>query len=226
MANLAIIAPTFSELRATARRLDAVGAFPVFKASFPGHKVVLGVVGVGENAARGTARIIGDHRPDAVALIGVAGALSLDLKVGTLLSLARCVDLLGNDYSLADPSQRNTSTVLTVDGIVDTPERKIALREKHNADLVDMETAHVARAAAERRVPLTSARVVSDAAGDSLPADFMKLITPDGRADFWAAVKLCVRRPGYIPRLTALGKVVDGAGEQLAEWSERWLADF
>lgn len=226
MANLAIIAPTFSELRGTARRLEAVGAFPVFKASFPGHKVVLGVVGVGENAARGTARIIGEHRPEAIVLIGVAGALNPELRVGTLLRLARCVDTRGNVFDLADPFLRNTSTVLTVGTIADTSERKIALRQQYNADVVDMETTHVARAAAERRVSLASVRVVSDAAGDSLPADFLKLITPDGRADFWAAVKLCVRHPSYISRLTALGKVVEQAGEQLAEWSERWLADF
>ncbi|MCE9592417.1 MAG: hypothetical protein K8S99_18075 [Planctomycetes bacterium] len=226
MATLALIAPTFSELRATAHRLEARGTYPIFEASFPGHKVVLGVVGVGENAMHGAARVITEHRPDAMALIGVAGGLNADLKVGALVRLSRCVDERGENFALHGPAGREVMSVLTADRIADTPDRKRVLREKYDADVVDMETAHVAKIAADMRVPLASARVVSDAADEALPADFMSLVTPDGRADTWAAVRLCLRRPTHIRRLIRLGITVDKAGATLAEWSERWLADF
>lgn len=222
MATLAVIAPTFSEARAIARRLHFHGVFPLFRASSAGHRITLCIAGVGANVIPAVAKMVEKEKPDMAVLVGVAGALRSDLQVGAAVELASYVDEAGNRFALVGPP--DGKVVATVAQLADTADAKARIHAATRADVVDMETAHVARLLAMHDVPLLSVRVVSDGAGEWLPRDFMTLIRPDGRADFGAAVWLCLRRPGYIKRLIHLGGVVDRAGETLADWVEQWIA--
>ncbi|MFM7249759.1 MAG: nucleoside phosphorylase, partial [Planctomycetaceae bacterium] len=87
------------------------------------------------------------------------------------------------------------------------------LRAATGAAIVDMEGRAVADRATAAGVPCLSVRVVSDAAGDDLPPDILRLVTPQSalrRAG--AALSLLGRRPAAASTLWRLGEnaVVDG----------------
>ena len=79
-----------------------------------------------------------------------------------------------------------------------------------------MESSTLRALARERGVPGATVRVISDAAGDTLPLDFNVLMTPDDRLDFGRLAWTLIRSPGLIPRLMAFQKTVAHASDRLA----------
>jgi adenosylhomocysteine nucleosidase len=95
---------------------------------------------------------------------GLCGALDPALRVGDIV--------VSGDGHFESPARFVRGAVHTVDRVASTAREKRTLRNQTGAVAVDMEAATVEAHAAEWKVPFLCIRVVSDAAGDTLPLDF------------------------------------------------------
>ena len=129
-------------------------------------------------------------------MIGYAGALDPNLKLGDLVAVEKALAFsldrsnptwdrilldgtfeLAHFQSLADSAKSLglracTGNALTSSYVLGDPVHKRLLHEQFHAAIVDMETAAIARIAASKGVPLSCVRVVSDEAGDIFLAPF------------------------------------------------------
>ncbi len=180
-----------------------------------GARVAWCVAGVGREAARRAARlVIAGHRPRLLVSAGFAGGLDPTLARGAVVepAIVRGESQTGSLLPLAVAGQ-GQGTIVTVDRIVRTPNDKAVLAAATGAALVDMETLAVAEVAREAGLRCRAVRVISDAAGDELPADVTRLIAPQSafrRAG--AVIGMLGRRPAAALDLWQLWEraVVDG----------------
>ncbi len=153
--------------------------------------------GVGpRRSAENLERILNVLTPDSILLIGYAGALHPDLKVGDLVGVRQAcacsmdegdADLsrlrIDRRFELRDGDVLAGSAkalgmravagdVLTSAYVLGEPEHKRLLYQKHGALIVDMETAALAGVAVSRNIPFSCARSVSDEAADAFLAPF------------------------------------------------------
>ncbi|MCR5661137.1 MAG: 5'-methylthioadenosine/S-adenosylhomocysteine nucleosidase [bacterium] len=112
-------------------------------------------------------------------------------------------------------------TILTVDKALATEESKARARQDYGADVVDMETAAIAKAAVESGVAWAVVRVVSDSASENLPIDFGSIMGADGEPDrVRLAVKAIMKPPLMLKLLklrTAMNRAVGNMADCLEE---------
>ena len=123
---------------------------------------------------------------------GIAGGLSLPATTGTVLLpqalvcdagrwepsanwLARLREALNAQFTIADGPLYSAQQVLT------DPTQKRALASSTGCVAVDMESAAVAKAAAESQLAFVALRVVADGPDDALPDGIERLVTASGR---------------------------------------------
>lgn len=208
----------------------------VRKYSGPRHTVIEGecggkllaliVTGLGREAARrGAGLLLDGHRPRLLISAGFAGALDPGLPRNTIVVPEAVLDLDGNHYPIAvqpeigelGPRVR-TGRLLTVDQIIRTAVEKAELRERHNADLIDMETSAVAALCAERAVPFQSIRVISDEADKDLPPEIATLLTKSGSYRVGAALRAIWKRPSRVKDFWNLNEQAHEAADRLADY--------
>jgi adenosylhomocysteine nucleosidase len=115
------------------------------------------LVGAGEAFARGpVSKIIS---------AGLAGALYERWKCGQIVRPAGVIDAKTGERFLAEGGDGTLVTGSTVAGVSE----KLRLRSSYGAEIVDMEAAAVARAAAQRGVPFAAIKAVSDEYDFELP---------------------------------------------------------
>jgi nucleoside phosphorylase len=102
-------------------------------------------------------------------------------------------------------SSGRTGTIFGADDIIDSAEKKKALREKFGAMAVDMESHGAARAAARSGVPFLAIRAVADPAERALPPAALNAIAPDGAMRVMHTLLQCAKAPGQFPALLQLG---------------------
>jgi adenosylhomocysteine nucleosidase len=112
------------------------------------------------------------------------------------------------------PCGGKDGTLVTADQVVEK-EAKVQFAVRWNADLVDMETAVVARLAQERDLPFHSVRVVSDEFGDLLP-DFNGFIDAHGGIRQAAFAMQITLHPWMIPTAARFGRHSWQASRNLA----------
>lgn len=163
---------------------------------------------------------------DAVIMIGLAGGLSSTLRVGDAVLYDRCLDARGREMSsgreeiasIASDDQLTarlaqvfrlgnwrcqTGSGVTASRIATTAAEKKRLANAYvDALAVDLESYEVLQACAQAGVPAAVARVISDAAGDSIP-DFNRAYTAAGRVRPMALAAVMVARPAAMMRLLA-----------------------
>jgi len=109
--------------------------------------------------------------------------------------------------------------VVTRDRVVVTAAEKRATREKTGAAAVDMESASIARKAAEWGVPFQCIRAVSDTADEDLPLDFNLYCDSEGRFSRSRIALAAVARPfTRVPALLRLERNCRIAAESLGEF--------
>ncbi len=197
-----------------------------------------GVAG-GPLGARGAATAIHAARPAAVLSVGFAGGLDPVLAVGDVVVGDPVVDptlpghwwpsaALAAAASVAARRARlplHVGPLLSVATVQVAPAVKVAAAARSRAIAVDMESAGVARAAAEACIPFLAVRVVSDAAADALPDDAWRLVSPDGRAPLYRALRYLARRPASLPVLVRTGIRAARAARALAALLGAWAAE-
>ena len=168
-----------------------------FLARLHGNDVVVEFTGIGRAAARKTLlRLLEQFPlPGLVIAAGYCGALVPDLKVGDIV---------------ASPH------ILTVDHLVGDPQEKARLAEEHGARAVDMESSAIAEACAERGIPFTAIRAVSDASVTALSPELVRLLS-GGEVSIWKACLALIRRPHLLREFLRLHRDTKLAAERLAD---------
>lgn len=164
------------------------------------------------------AREFAEHGADALLSIGLAAALSGDLKTSSFVVPARVIFEGGPEFQTdpalgaliargLEPGTAADGDLLCLAGEVASPEEKQRLGEATGAVAADMESGHLARAADEIGVAFAALRIILDEAGDSLPPSSLGLMRPDGSTDPGRLMKNLAKRPADLPPL--VGLIVD-----------------
>ncbi|MEW6583228.1 MAG: hypothetical protein AB1416_10765, partial [Actinomycetota bacterium] len=139
------------------------------------------------------------------------------LRVGDLVAADRVVDEdVGEEFlpdaALLAAAPGRRGTLLTTARAVRTP----ADRAARHGLACDMESAHVARAAAAAGVPFLALRAVTDAAHHTLP-DVDRLTSAAGELSPMLSLLHLLRHPADVPRLIRLWPASRRAGRALAD---------
>jgi purine-nucleoside phosphorylase len=190
--------------------------------------------GVGpERSGNALEKTLRSLRPSSILVIGYAGALDGELRLGELAVIRRVAWLGENEEhpaSLEDANLAETwdlaesSSLLKIaqgtgmpahlcDGvtsphIIGEPGQKRLLHSRFGMSVIDMETAALARVAAANEIPLGCVRSVSDEAGDSFLAPFTydPASTPVRRAARVLSAGNWVRRYGEWRKRAAIAR--------------------
>jgi adenosylhomocysteine nucleosidase len=165
------------------------------------------------------------YRPKLVMSAGFAGALHADYHVGDILLANEVVDADGRVWPTTWPSELPAGEwqpplhrvrVLTTTALAATAEEKRALRDKHRALAVDMESTTVARMCSQRGVPFACVRAISDDLDTPLSPRLLSLLR-DGRVDPFRLIGSVIIKPRLLGELWKLARQTTYAGEQLGK---------
>lgn len=191
-----------------------------------GDTALIEVGGMGrERAETAATRLLG-RGASALVSWGIAGGIAPDLRSGTVVVPDRIIRPQGNDL-IADADWRDrvlvkirdlvpisVDPILHADEVVATPRRKNELHERWHAAAIDMESAGVARVAAEAGVPWLVVRAVGDTADQVIPKAATEICDDLGRLKIGAVAGLAFR-PGLWPGLISLGRASAAAGRSM-----------
>ncbi len=176
--------------------------------------------GVGPERALAAARWLVAEGATALAVVGVSGGLDPGLRPGDLVvadAVFESGGAPGGNWA-TDPDRAGLvggalateglpvrrGPVISSIGPVPSPQAKGALRDRCAALAVDMESAAVARAAAEGRVPLVVLRAVCDTADQSVPEDFLVSLDDDGTVRPSVLLRRLAGRPALVGDLVRM----------------------
>ena len=151
--------------------------------------------------------------------IGIAGALAPDLKPGDWVVADAVRDrdeLLPTDRDwtarlVSRLSARQRGVFFAADAIAATAAQKAELHRATRAIAVDMESHRAARAARRHGLPFAAARVISDAAGRTLPPAARVGMKSDGNVDLPAVLRSLLLAPWQMPALIRTGHEAETA---------------
>ena len=175
-------------------------------------RVLITGMGVG-NAEHAVREALKEVRPARVFTCGFAGALNPELTIGEVVCTRE------NLVPGATPVTFVCATRVAI-----TVAEKSALRAKTGADVVEMESAVIARVCREAGVECVTLRAISDTAQEDLPLDFNALMTPDENLSPIKLARAVLKAPQKIPALMRLGKNSAQAAARLAEVLEQALS--
>ena len=143
-----------------------------------------------------------------VLFCGFAGGISPSLMAGDILVATRVMKSGSESYPVFPPDflslRYRTGTILSVGHPVCTPAEKVRLQAETGGDVVDMESADWLACALRHSVQGWVVRVVSDAAGETLPPEMMDFVDSHGETSLRGIVKTLLMRPGLIPAIFSL----------------------
>lgn len=193
---------------------DAEGIYRWWEGEAGGCPLVLIRSGIGpRRAGRAAEEACVEFRPRGLLALGLAGALRADLRPGALIVAERTRPdgMAGPDpvAVTADAGMLRAAiaagraaaiatacgTLVTLPGLVATPEAKAALAASTGAVAVDMESGAVAAVAARAGLPFLAAKIVFDAADEPLHPALMEVVRADGSPRFLRAAGLAARDP-------------------------------
>lgn len=199
--------------------------FPTWESHLPSSgRVLVLETGVGEGRTRSALEWLESRANGPYRLIsaGFGGALDPALKVGDVVRAGAVLEARGQLYPLDRfPGPR----LVTVPRLLARPEEKKALAQRLGAQMVDMESAAVARFAQARGVPLTCLRAISDEAGTELSPHLVSLLG-GGRVSGGKLTWALLRRPWLVRQLWQLGQATRLAGRNLAAALHECLANL
>jgi len=206
-----------------------VGALVVESGRLAGRRVVLSTTGDGAgNARAGVAALLAASRADALIVIGVAGALSAELRTAALVVASRVTDESGRSFAangdqvaaVARATGGRAAIVVSAARIADSASEKqrlaLASGAGAGAAVVDLESATYVAAAAGAGIPWLVLRAVSDTADEALPELLNRSRDGGGAVRRGQVFLRLLRQPQALPFLLALRGRVDRCAEVLA----------
>jgi len=167
-------------------------------------------------------------RPKLVVSAGFAGALDPSLAVGDVVL---ATEVSGEDGHIRPTPPLSTSQgmsrfhhgrIVSTSRLANSETQKNDLHQKHQALAVDMESASIARACVEAKVPFACIRAISDSADSSLSPQLAELLT-GGRVSPTKVVLALIKSPRLLGEMTRLAKDTRFAAKQLGLALERLL---
>jgi adenosylhomocysteine nucleosidase len=162
---------------------------------------------------------------------GIAGALHPDLRTGDVVVAQTVVDETGANApahsewvrTIAQSAQgrdgegRRTviGAILGLDSLVSSPQDKAAAFARSEAWAIDMESHHVARAAATHNLPFVAIRAISDRADETLPAGLADFVDGEGRTKMSAVLAALIFGRVKLGELIATGRASRRAHQAL-----------
>lgn len=168
--------------------------------------------GIGPQRAAAAARWLVAQQVHGLVVFGVSGGLDPELIPGDLVLASAVFDGCGTekpirldldgercDLALLVAGLRTQrGPILTMNSPVLQPEQKAALFQRHGALAADMESAAVARVAAEAALPCTVLRSICDPAHRSVPAAAFGILAPSGELRWGGLLSALIKRPGLL----------------------------
>lgn len=193
-----------------------------------GRRVAVIETGVGQEAAREAVRdVINIHQPEWVVSAGFAGALIPEVRRGQMVMPRQIINTQSEKLAVGlqiDQTQEQTGglhcgSLLTVDTLVRTRERRQQLADEFSAVACDMESFAVADACRQDKVKFLSVRIISDSVDDELPAEIERLLDQDSLASrLGAATGAIFQRPSSIKDMWNLKEQALRASDRLAKF--------
>ena len=191
----------------------------IIRGEIDDRKIKVLYTGVGETICRQRiAALLRGRQFKYLISAGFAGALSDRLHVGDLF--------LAENFSTVKQSETcsalsklsiHAAHLLTVPSIIDSDMKRERIAQTTGADAADMETEFIARACAERALPLLSLRVISDTPSEPFPAPAHVLFdTAKQRIDLAKLSAFFLTHPSRLPCLIQFTKRIARARETLA----------
>lgn len=210
MSRIGIIAAMPRELAPLVRGWPREGS--VWTGRIGEHEVVATCAGMGAPAAnRACESLLVAGALEAIASIGYAGSLSCGLRPPQACVIREVIDHgTGERFSANAEGQR----LITLDRVAG-PDQKRRLAEEHQAVLVDMEAAAVARFARDHGLRFLCFKAVSDGPNEKLP-DFSRFTRPDGQLRVAALALWAATHPQYWGAFWRLGQNSRLAAAELA----------
>jgi adenosylhomocysteine nucleosidase len=220
MNRIALIAALPSELRPLVHHWSRHGKIATGRIG--NLDAVALAAGMGETAVtRACEAVLADGNFDTLISLGYAGSLSCGLRAPEAVVVREVVDArTGEIFEAIQPPHSpanglKSQRLVTLDHVA-SPEEKRRLAETHQATLVDMEAATVARFAQSHNLGFLCFKAVTDGPNDELP-DFNRFTTPDGRLRTAAFAAWAVFHPRYWRILGELEKNSHAAAHELAK---------
>jgi nucleoside phosphorylase len=183
-----------------------------------GHRSIEVIhTGVGEDICRKRiGKFLENQQFDFLISAGFAGSLNHQLQVNDLVA--------AKNFSTADLKHASLSNVsiyagnmLTVRALIDSSEERERIGRESGASAVDMETEFIARACADRGIPLLALRVITDTPSQPFPAPPSVLFdVQQQRTHLGAFAKFFITHPGRIPGLVQFARRIARARKTLA----------
>jgi adenosylhomocysteine nucleosidase len=230
--RVAVLAPMVSELKPVIR------AFGLEPAPTPGDPkrfagrvgaidVVASMTGIGMvPAADATERVLAAEHPDFVIVVGIAGGVGDEVKVGDVFVPSVVVN--GPTGSEHRPAE--LPGIVTRGRLVSSDDFHVeddALVELEAAGVValDMETGAIAAVCERDGTSWSVVRSISDMAkGHPIGEAAMTLAKPDGSPNMGAFLKYVSSNPGKLPALVKLGRDATVAAKRAAQAAARACA--
>lgn len=186
-----------------------------------GIGVTVCVSGVGQKNMSKLLETIRCESVDCWVSIGLAGALHESYALGDCLTGYLVCLPSGETIQTKPPSWLENNeppkVLVCAEKIIGTVTAKRELFERTGGDLVDMESAAVARFAQQRSEPFAWIRVVSDSAFDELPGEVSGCIGEDGFPSALSAMGVIACKPVLVPKMIRMGYRSQSLGKKLAE---------
>jgi adenosylhomocysteine nucleosidase len=181
--TVGVVAALRAEARALgrARQYRAESAASFGNLAFLSDGSMLAVSGIGGAAAAVAALALIDAGVAALMTFGMAGGLDPNLGAGSVLLPAEVLALDGTRFATAPAWRERLSAAMSVhcavgggvvlssERAIESPQAKALAFRDTGAAAVDMESASVARVAADHQLPFICVRVIVDTAADALP---------------------------------------------------------
>jgi adenosylhomocysteine nucleosidase len=220
MPSLALIAALPAELKPLVRAWQKDG--DLYRGRIGSSAAVALAAGMGAAAAaRACAAVLAaEPATDTLVSIGYAGSVSCGLRNGAAYAIREVIDAADGETFIAGlPSSLSPQTprpqrLITLARVADREEKR-RLAAQHQAVLVDMEAAAVARFARAHNLRFCAFKGVTDGPNDQLP-DFNRFIDPQGQ---WCMTPFLVHtasHPASWSALWRLEKNSRGAALELA----------
>lgn len=210
MSRIGLVAALPSELAPLVRGWERRGG--LWFGRIGSHDAVATCAGMGAAAAtRACESLLEAGSLSTLVSIGYAGSLSCGLRPPQACSICEVIDGQTSERFAANPEGQR---LITFDRVAGRDEKR-RLAEQHEAVLVDMEAAAVARFARDHHLRFLCFKAVSDGPNEKLP-DFNRFTRPDGQLRLPALALWAATHPRYWGAFWRLGKNSRRAAAELA----------
>jgi adenosylhomocysteine nucleosidase len=220
----------FAPWRAINMEKVIVGNVSLHRANIGRATVDFVITGMGAANAERVADAVISKGYSFCIISGFAGALKPSVKPGHIVACERVQNHSSRHTEICDTDllthaaeygATSIATLLTTDHVVNTAIEKNRLSAF--AEVVDMESFSILRAANKKNVPSLVVRAISDSFDRDMPAELDTILDPQGHVKIASAVRYVVKHPSLLPALMRLGRDSKTAAEALAHFLELYI---